>query len=128
LEFWNVDSMDLIATGEHFMLSDAEWDPTSRYFTTSVSNYRHQSENGFIVWNILGQIQHRLKIEKLWQFIWRPRPSSLLSTKEEDDIRRNLHEKKSEFLKESKLNLKFSKICLLHIVLVAVVKLALENI
>jgi len=94
MEFWNIDSMEIISTSEHFMCTDCEWDPTSRYFTTSVSQYRHQSENGFIIWNFMGQIQNRLKIEKFWQFTWRPRPISLLSTKDEENIRKNFNEKK----------------------------------
>jgi len=103
IEFWNIDNLDLIGKGEHFMSTDFQWDPTGRYFSTSVSQYRHQSENGYIIWNFLGQIQTRLKIEKFWQFLWRPRPSTLLSIKEEDEIRRNLNEKKNDFIKESKL-------------------------
>jgi translation initiation factor 3 subunit B len=103
LEFWNVDSMDMIGKGEHFMCSDCEWDPTGRFFATSVSQYRYQSENGYIIWNFLGNIHHVYKVEKFFQFCWRPRGDTLLTIKEEDDIRRNLNEKKNDFIKEGKL-------------------------
>ena len=66
LIFFNVEKLDIISKAEHFMCSSCEWDSTGRYFTTTVSQYHHQSENGFIIWNVIGEIQHRLKIEKFW--------------------------------------------------------------
>ena len=30
LEFFNVDEMETMATAEHFMATDVEWDPTGR--------------------------------------------------------------------------------------------------
>ena len=38
LEFLNVDEMETMATGEHFMATDIEWDPTGRYIATSVTH------------------------------------------------------------------------------------------
>lgn len=32
LEFYNVDELETMATTEHFMATDIEWDPTGRYF------------------------------------------------------------------------------------------------
>lgn len=31
LEFYNVDELETMATAEHFMATDIEWDPTGRY-------------------------------------------------------------------------------------------------
>lgn len=31
LEFYNVDDLETMATAEHFMATDIEWDPTGRY-------------------------------------------------------------------------------------------------
>jgi len=44
-EFFNVDEMETMATSEHFMATDVEWDPTGRYVTTAVTSV-HQMENG----------------------------------------------------------------------------------
>jgi translation initiation factor 3 subunit B len=30
LEFYNVDELETMATGEHFMATDIKWDPTGR--------------------------------------------------------------------------------------------------
>ncbi|RZR94433.1 hypothetical protein BHM03_00023120 [Ensete ventricosum] len=58
LEFYNVDELETMATGEHFMATDIEWDPTGR--------------------------------DHFYQFVWRPRPPSLLSAEKEEEIAKNL--------------------------------------
>jgi translation initiation factor 3 subunit B len=30
LEFYNVDELETMATGEHYMATDVDWDPTGR--------------------------------------------------------------------------------------------------
>ena len=42
LEFWNCEEFELVATAEHFMLTDVEWDPSGRYVATFASALRHQ--------------------------------------------------------------------------------------
>ncbi|KAE9456073.1 hypothetical protein C3L33_12014, partial [Rhododendron williamsianum] len=44
LEFYNVDELETMATSEHFMATDVEWDPTGRYVATSVTSV-HEMEN-----------------------------------------------------------------------------------
>ncbi|KVI00575.1 hypothetical protein Ccrd_021176 [Cynara cardunculus var. scolymus] len=61
LEFYNVDELETMATAEHFMATDIEWDPTGRYVATSVTS-----------------------------FLWRPRPPSFLSPEKEEEIAKNL--------------------------------------
>ncbi|KAI3676754.1 hypothetical protein L1987_86370 [Smallanthus sonchifolius] len=70
LEFYNVDELETMATTEHFMATYIEWDPTGRYVATSVTSV-HEMENGF-------------------NFLWRPRPPSLLSPEKEEEIFKNL--------------------------------------
>lgn len=36
LEFYNVDELETMATAEHFMATDVEWDPTGRYFKAKI--------------------------------------------------------------------------------------------
>ena len=42
VEFWNVNEMELMYAGEHFMATDIEWDPTGRYVVTSNSFFKNQ--------------------------------------------------------------------------------------
>ena len=41
-EFYDTGDMTCMSTGEHFMATDVEWDPTGRYVTTSVSWWAHK--------------------------------------------------------------------------------------
>ena len=102
MEFYDFDNCEYLGQGEHFMMTDMQWDPTGRYLATSVSYHEHQSENGFIIWSFLGKMIHNLKVEKFWQFQWRPRPPTLLTEEEELQITKSLIQKKNEIVKESK--------------------------
>ena len=42
LEFWNAKDQELMGTGEHFMCTDIEWDPTGRYVVSSVSAWKER--------------------------------------------------------------------------------------
>lgn len=104
IEFW--DSTDLtgpLNTVEHFMMTDLQWDPTGRYVATSVSWYERQQENGYIVWNVLGQMLYKQSVDKLWQFLWRPRAPSLITSKLEKQIKKLLPKKRRQYQEEEKV-------------------------
>ncbi|XXG83222.1 hypothetical protein AAC387_Pa10g1024 [Persea americana] len=89
LEFYNVDELETMATGEHFMATDIEWDPTGRYVSTSVTSV-HEMENGFNIWSFNGKLLYRIPRDHFYQFLWRPRPPSLLTPEKEEEIAKNL--------------------------------------
>ncbi len=89
LEFFSADEMETLATAEHFMCTDVDWDPTGRFVATSVTAV-HAMENGFNVWSFNGQLLYRLPRDRFFQFLWRPRPPSLLSAEQEREIAGNL--------------------------------------
>ncbi|XP_068659438.1 eukaryotic translation initiation factor 3 subunit B-like [Aristolochia californica] len=89
LEFYNVDESETMATGEHFMATDIEWDPTGRYVATSVTSV-HEMENGFYIWSFNGKLLYRIPRDHFFQFLWRPRPPSFLSPEKEEEIAKNL--------------------------------------
>ncbi|KAK8970409.1 Eukaryotic translation initiation factor 3 subunit B [Platanthera guangdongensis] len=89
LEFYNVDELETMATGEHFMATDIEWDPTGRYCATSVTSV-HEMENGFHIWSFNGKLLYRIPKDHFYQFLWRPRPPSLLTPEKEEEIAKNL--------------------------------------
>ena len=96
LEFWDSKELEMMGYGEHFMVTDIVWDPSGRYVTSSVSAYSRQSETGFILWNVLGRILHSFDKDKFYQFLWRPRPASLLNAKQEQALERKLQNKKKK--------------------------------
>ncbi|XP_031262731.1 eukaryotic translation initiation factor 3 subunit B-like isoform X1 [Pistacia vera] len=89
LEFYNVDELETMATGEHFMATDIEWDPTGRYVATAVTSV-HEMENGFNIWSFNGKLLYRTLKDHFFQFLWRPRPPSFLSPEKEEEIAKNL--------------------------------------
>ncbi|TPX71053.1 hypothetical protein SpCBS45565_g01197 [Spizellomyces sp. 'palustris'] len=100
LQFWDVDELILMNTGEHYMCTDVEWDPTGRYVTTSVSWWRVQSDTGFIMWTFTGQILAKQSVPFFKQLLWRPRPPTLLSPEKQKQIRKNLKEYSKQFEEE----------------------------
>mmetsp|Transcript_40368 Transcript_40368/g.89637 ORF Transcript_40368/g.89637 Transcript_40368/m.89637 type:complete len:721 (+) Transcript_40368:71-2233(+) len=88
LEFFNVDEMETMATAEHFMATDVDWDPTGRYITTSVTSA--PMENGFKIWSFQGKLLYEMPKDRLYQFSWRPRLPSLLPPEKEQEIQKNL--------------------------------------
>lgn len=82
LEFWDVDELQVVATGEHFHASEVEWDPSGRYLATAVSFWRHPTDTGYIIWDFKGQILLKKNVDHFKQFCWRPRPPTLLSKEE----------------------------------------------
>ncbi|RDB28912.1 Eukaryotic translation initiation factor 3 subunit B [Hypsizygus marmoreus] len=120
LEFWDLDfnledtgrregqaskeewgaGIQLLGTADHYGVTDVEWDPSGRYLATSASAWTHTLENGFAIWDFRGQeivkhIQDRFK-----QFIWRPRPPTLLTKEQQKQIRKNLREYSRAFDEE----------------------------
>lgn len=66
LEFFSADEMETLATAEHFMCTDVDWDPTGRYVATSVTAV-HAMENGCNVWSFNGQLLYRLPRDRFYQ-------------------------------------------------------------
>lgn len=79
MEFWDVDEMQLMASGEHFHATEVEWDPTGRYVISSVSSWRHPTDTGYIIWDFKGQMLLKKNQDRCKQVLWRPRPPTLLS-------------------------------------------------
>eukprot|EP01086_Lenisia_limosa_P001339 TRINITY_DN1249_c0_g1_i2.p1 TRINITY_DN1249_c0_g1~~TRINITY_DN1249_c0_g1_i2.p1 ORF type:complete len:669 (-),score=230.10 TRINITY_DN1249_c0_g1_i2:36-2042(-) len=82
LEFFNADELETVASEEHMFVTDISWDPSGRYLATYVSYFRHQHENSLNLWSACGDQLHVENRDRLYQFVWRPRPRSLLTQKQ----------------------------------------------
>ncbi|KAI8996091.1 eukaryotic translation initiation factor eIF2A-domain-containing protein [Gaertneriomyces semiglobifer] len=100
IQFWDSEELMLMNTGEHYMCTDVEWDPTGRYVTTSVSWWRFQTDTGFMMWTFTGQMLTKQNVPVFKQLLWRPRPPTLLSEEEQTRIRKNLKEYSKQFEEE----------------------------
>ena len=110
LEFWNTDDQQSLAQQDHFKCTSVEWDPSGRVVSTAVcqalenSYYKFQMDNGYALWSFQGKKIQEAKKESFYQFLWRPRPKSLLSDKEFKSVVKNLktYERKYYELDRSK--------------------------
>lgn len=59
-----------------------------------------QLENGYGIWDFRGQEVEKHILDRFKQFIWRPRPPTLLTKEQRRQIRRNLKEYSRAFEEE----------------------------
>lgn len=90
-----------IAAVEHFGMTRLEWDPSGRYVATIGSIWDSSVEPGYRIWDFFkGREIARQSLDKLKEFIWRPRPATLLSKEQQKSIRKNLKEYSKKFEEE----------------------------
>ncbi|KAH8120396.1 translation initiation factor eIF-3b [Phellopilus nigrolimitatus] len=119
LEFWDLDfntddisgrregakeewgaGISHLGTSDHYGVTDVEWDPSGRYLATSASAWRHTLENGYAIWDFKGQEMQKQILDRFKQFLWRPRPKTLVSKDKQRQIRKNLKEYSRAFDEE----------------------------
>ncbi|KZF26837.1 eukaryotic translation initiation factor 3 subunit B [Xylona heveae TC161] len=119
LDFWDLDyegekpesekdltaNLQLMATADHYGVTDVEWDPTGRYVVTSASIWKHAVENGYHIYDFKGTQLREEHVERLKQIVWRPRPPTLLTKEEQKQIRKNLREYSKIFEEEDQYEL-----------------------
>eukprot|EP00188_Purpureofilum_apyrenoidigerum_P002058 Plantae.Rhodophyta-Purpureofilum_apyrenoidigerum.ctg22246.p1 GENE.Plantae.Rhodophyta-Purpureofilum_apyrenoidigerum.ctg22246~~Plantae.Rhodophyta-Purpureofilum_apyrenoidigerum.ctg22246.p1 ORF type:complete len:633 (-),score=145.85 Plantae.Rhodophyta-Purpureofilum_apyrenoidigerum.ctg22246:61-1830(-) len=107
-EWYNVSDQEMIGSGEHYCSTNVEWDPSGRHVCSYTSFNKFKTDNGYIIFNISGKQLMTVTLDKLYQFLWRPRPPLLLSAEQEKNVKKNIKkyrdrfEREDEELKESK--------------------------
>jgi len=99
LEFYDVDNSETLTVFEHFMCTEVLWDPSGRYVITAVSqplsrtkseSYRYTMENGYKLWTMHGEpLATKIAYDSLYQVLWRPRPTRLLTPAEQKEVKKN---------------------------------------
>ncbi|ORY91635.1 translation initiation factor eIF-3b [Leucosporidium creatinivorum] len=117
IDFWDLDldredkatendpgaGIRLITTVEHYGLTDIEWDPSGRYVATSASTWMSSMESGYAIWDFKGVELQKHTLDKFKQFLWRPRPPTLLTRDDQKKIRKNLREYSRQFEEQDQL-------------------------
>lgn len=62
-----------------------------------------QMENGYHLYDFKGDLLREDHIDKFKQFLWRPRPPTLLSREEQKQIRKNLREYSKDFDEQDRI-------------------------
>ena len=102
LEFYDVNEKASMGVGEHFMCTDVHWDCSGRFLATSSSYFFTQLENGYSIWTFFGGLLEQEKRDHFWQFLWRPRPASLLPPEKEEEIRSTIKSRIERYEEEDK--------------------------
>lgn len=93
---------EAIGVNEHFQCNDVQWDPSGRFVTTSVTYWTNMSDNAYAIWSMYGKELCRVNVDQLYEFSWRPRPPSLLSNKQEKEVKKNLKTRRERYEREDK--------------------------
>lgn len=86
-----------LAIGEHYGVTEISWDPSGRYLASCASSWRSTPEPGFTIWDFKGQQLVHQSQDKFKQFVWRPRPPTLLSKDTQRKIRKELKDFSRQF-------------------------------
>merc|ERR1719229_526345 len=92
------NKLEILHKDEHYMLTNVDWDPSSRYVITAVTQpmqsdlggYKYSMEAGYAIWTFQGRKLHQQQKEKLWAVAWRPHPPSLLPKQKQKQVRDNI--------------------------------------
>ncbi|KAJ3120645.1 Translation initiation factor 3 subunit b [Nowakowskiella sp. JEL0407] len=97
LEFWDIEEMFMMGSGEHYTCTDVEWDPTGRYVLTSVSYWVQQNDTGFQLWSLSGERLSTNNMPQFKQISWRPRPPTLLTKEQIKAMKKKMKEYTAQF-------------------------------
>ena len=110
---YDVDGANSLATRRHERCTGLYWDPSGRVLasvTTSpmingniIKGAPLQVEDSYNLWSFQGTPICVVRKEKLYNFIWRPRPSFIISTEEKKNIIKNLKKYEKIFEREDKI-------------------------
>ncbi|KAH3670883.1 hypothetical protein OGAPHI_000594 [Ogataea philodendri] len=78
-------------------LTGLEWDASGRYLAGWSSAWRHKIENGYKIFDLVGNLCKEELIDGFREFEWRPRPASILSANDRKKVRKNLKEYAAQF-------------------------------
>ena len=95
LEFYRIDSDNVaqLLLQEHYNCSKATWDPSGRYFVTSIPVHETEIDTGYRIYNFLGQLLFHAEKEKFAHVLWRPQPHDFISIKDQQEILKTLEKR-----------------------------------
>lgn len=103
VSFIDTATMSVTNSLQQPMVSQVQWDPTGRYVAASVDAYHSEMDNGFDIYSFQGEWLEKRRVQHMRQFIWRPRPPTLLPPAEVEKIRKNLDSYKEVFAAQDRV-------------------------
>ncbi|KAI5959839.1 PRT1 [Candida pseudojiufengensis] len=90
-------NVKLLKTDKYSGMTNISWDPSGRFVTAWSSAWLHAIENGYRLYEFTGNLLRDESIDQFNDFIWRPRPESLLTNNDKKKVRSNLREYSAQF-------------------------------
>lgn len=91
------DSVKLTRSERFSGMTSLSWDPSGRFVAAWSSIWLHTMENGFKLYEFTGNLLRDESVDQFKEFIWRPRPASLLNAADRKKVRKNLREYSAQF-------------------------------
>lgn len=92
-----VTNVKLLRSENFGGMTNISWDPSGRFVAAWSSSWIHTIENGYKLFEFTGNLLRDDTIDQFKEFIWRPRPASLLSAADRKRVRKNLREYSAKF-------------------------------
>ncbi|CAH6718939.1 eukaryotic translation initiation factor 3 subunit B [[Candida] jaroonii] len=93
----NNNNVKLLKSEKYGGMTNISWDPSGRFVSAWSSSWIHNIENGYKLFEFTGNLLRDDTIDQFREFIWRPRPASLLSAADRKKVRKNLREYSAQF-------------------------------
>ncbi|EMG47628.1 PRT1 Eukaryotic translation initiation factor 3 subunit B [Candida maltosa Xu316] len=78
-------------------MTNIAWDPSGRFVAAWSSAWLHAIDNGYRLYEFTGNLLRDDSIDQFKDFVWRPRPESLLTNSDKKKVRSNLREYSAQF-------------------------------
>ncbi|EDK46846.1 Translation initiation factor 3 subunit b [Lodderomyces elongisporus] len=90
-------NVKLLKTDKYSGMTNIAWDPSGRFLAAWSSSWLHTIENGYRIYEFTGNLLRDDSVDQFKEFIWRPRPESLLTSSDRKKVRSNLREYSAQF-------------------------------
>ncbi|ODV79456.1 translation initiation factor eIF3 subunit [Suhomyces tanzawaensis NRRL Y-17324] len=90
-------NVKLLRTDKFSGMTNLAWDPSGRFVAAWSSSWLHTIENGYRLYEFTGNLLKDESVDQFREFIWRPRPASLLSAADRKKVRSKLSEYSAQF-------------------------------
>lgn len=87
----------LLKTEKYSGMTNISWDPSGRFVAAWSSSWVHAIENGYRLYEFTGAMLRDESTDQFKEFIWRPRPSSLLNDAHQKKVKKSFREYSAQF-------------------------------
>ncbi|KAM9908311.1 hypothetical protein OXX79_000439, partial [Metschnikowia pulcherrima] len=87
----------LLKTEKFSGMTNISWDPSGRFVAAWSSQWVHAIENGYKLFEFTGNMLRDESMDQFKDFIWRPRPASLLTDADVKKVKKSIREYSAQF-------------------------------